>query len=164
MTKKQDNLLIKKEDFNDISGLVLAIAQDIARTLTDYKNKDKAVSEMLALAGQLWKDNKDTARDVYRKVFFEMRLYSKLNLKAYYAEYGVGFEYNVKKDRLWVFGNPSEIEDTYLTWKQKQKLEKEVITQDTKTRQTFDRVIKTLDKEHIQDLIKRLNEQLHKTI
>lgn len=164
MTKTQDNSLIKKDDYEDIGGLVVAIAQDIARTLTDYKYKDKATSEMLALAGQLWKDHKDTARDVYRKVFFEMRLYAKLNLKAYYAEYGVGFEYNVKKDRLWVFGNPSEIDDTYLTWKQKQKLEKEVTTQDTKTQQAFDRVIKTLDKEHIQDLIKRLNEQLHKTI
>ena len=90
-----------------------------------------------------------------------------LYMNSYLKDNGVFFEYNVKKDKLFYFGNIKEIKQTYQEWKEEKRKErlkeKESLSKKERVLKDFSKVEK-LDKESLKILSEYITGKLHKTL
>lgn len=127
------------------------------------KVKNNLVSDMLQLCHRYivaYGDKSFLINLFFRKVG-KTTLYNALQLKQYYLEQEIVFEYNVKKDKLYVIGDIADIKESFTDYKKRlqneRKKELACLTDKEKIEKTFKSKIESLtdkQKSYLLDLIK----------
>lgn len=147
------------EKLTQLESAIDEITKEIIQGLSFNRVKTEKVSEMIVLAIRHYTKAKD--KRLFKKIFFQKvgktTLFSLLHLKDYFLDYGVAFEYNAKKDMFWVAGNPADIQDTFLDWKEKEKTRKrqenEKLTDKEKLEKRFKKSFESLTKKQKEILL-----------
>lgn len=153
------------QEKKDFTG-VLALLHEIREILVKKKQINEKTSTLLLKVHQHYIKYHDS--DVFRKVFFEkvggISAYAALGLKSYYEENGVCFLYNANKDSLKVFGDISEIKETFLEYKERVAKERQKALENESRQEKIEKTLTGLFKKYKIDDLKVLNKALSESL
>lgn len=151
-----------KEQFTSEKALI-ALANELAGIKQASKQVASKTSIFLIKAIEHCKKYGDTS--LFKKVFFikigKVYLYNSLNLKNYFSEQSVYFEYKASKDSLKIFGDWKDIQESYLEYLERKKKERQALllneSKEGKIERLFKSKIESLDKTELELLKAYLN-------
>lgn len=154
-----------KEEKKDFAG-IQALLKELNNILTKKKQINEKTNTLLLKVHQHYSKYHDS--NVFRQVFFEkvngIYAFIALGLKRYYEDNGVCFIYNANKDSLKVFGDISEIKETFLEYKARILKERQEALENESKQDKIEKTIDGLFKKYTIDDLKALNKILSKTL
>ena len=160
---KGKNIMTTKENEKALTALV----NEVLNAKNTLKTVENTITDIVNILkeGITGKDWTTLVKVLFTKTG-NTTFYS-LYMNSYLKDNGVFFEYNVKKDKLFYFGNIKEIKQTYQEWKEEKRKErlkeKESLSKKERVLKDFSKVEK-LDKESLKILSEYITGKLHKTL
>lgn len=152
----------EKKDFVGIQALL----NELQEILTKKKQINEKTNTLLLKVHQHYLKYHDS--NVFRQVLFNkvngISAYVALGLKRYYEENGVCFLYNAGKDSLKVFGDISEIKETFLEYKSRILKERQKALENESKQEKMNKTIDGLFKKYSIDDLKVLNKILSENL